>query len=396
MGATVVAGLGVARRRDLSIDYLRTTLTLMVLAHHSSLAYTSWAYFDPQHPSRSTAPVVDPMRWAFFDYAENFNDVFFMSLMFFVSGLFVFSAVRRHGVAGFVRDRMLRLGVPFVFAVLVLMPIAYYASWWLAGHRSGFVDFYGRLARNGFAVGPPWFIWVLLAFDVIVALLFIPRRGWAAWAGRRVEWLRDYPFAAYLGVLVLSAVAYLPLLNIYGFGAWTRLGTTPLAFQEARIGLYALWFVLGVVLGAGGLEEGLLSREGGLARRWRWWIGGCVVAYNALWFVPKWVGPYLSATRVGPMEALLWVASCVASCFGFLALFRAAEWRPRAWMTSLSRSVYGMYLVHYIYVLWLQILLLSRPIHAGVKFGVVFVGTVALSWLTTQVFLRVPGLKTIL
>ena len=27
--------------RDLSIDYLRTTLTLMVVAHHSMLAYTT-------------------------------------------------------------------------------------------------------------------------------------------------------------------------------------------------------------------------------------------------------------------------------------------------------------------------------------------------------------------
>ena len=81
-------------KRDLSIDYLRTTLTLMVLGHHSSLAYTTFAHFDKQHMFRSTAPVVDVTRWVFFDYAENFNDVFFMSLMFFVSGLFVYPALR--------------------------------------------------------------------------------------------------------------------------------------------------------------------------------------------------------------------------------------------------------------------------------------------------------------
>src|ERR1035437_8946838 len=57
-----------------SIDYLRTTLTLMVLAHHSSLAYTTFAHFDKQHIFQSTAPVVDVTRWPFFDYAENFND----------------------------------------------------------------------------------------------------------------------------------------------------------------------------------------------------------------------------------------------------------------------------------------------------------------------------------
>jgi glucan biosynthesis protein C len=398
VSATVVPGLGRAatvRRRDLSIDYLRTTLTLMVLAHHSSLAYTSWAYFDPKHTSRSTAPVVDPMRWAFFDYAENFNDVFFMSLMFCVSGLFVYGAVRRHGVAGFARDRMLRLGAPFAFAVLVLMPIAYYASWLLAGHRSGFADFYGTLARNGFAAGPPWFIWVLLAFDLVIALLLGPARSWAARASGGLDWLKDYPFVAYSGMFVLSTAVYLPLLAGYGFGTWTTLGRTPLAFQVARIGLYALWFLFGVVLGAEGLEDGLLSREGGLARRWPVWIGGCIVAYNALWFIPRWV-VHTANGQVGALEAVLWVASCVASCFGFLALFRGVEWKPQGWMTSLSRSAYIMYLVHYVFVLWIQKLLLGVGIHAGLKFGVVFLGTVMLSWLTAQALLRVPSLKAIL
>src|ERR1700728_1183618 len=158
-------------RRDLSIDYLRTTLTLMVIAHHSSLAYTTFAYFDTEHIFQSTAPVVDSARWIFFDYAENFNDVFFMSLMFFVSGLFVYPALRRHGTWGFIRERLLRLGVPFVFAVVFLMPIAYYASWQLTGRSTGFVNFYKGLAQDRFTGGPEWFIWVLLAFGVALALL---------------------------------------------------------------------------------------------------------------------------------------------------------------------------------------------------------------------------------
>ena len=142
-----------AGRRDPSIDYLRTTLTLMVLAHHSSIAYTTFAHFDKQDMSRSTAPVVDITRWAFFDYAENFNDVFFMSLMFFLSGLFVYPAIRHHGSFRFIRDRFVRLGLPFAFAVAFLMPVAYYASWQLSGKDAGFPDFYRRLAGIGFAIG---------------------------------------------------------------------------------------------------------------------------------------------------------------------------------------------------------------------------------------------------
>jgi len=117
------------KERDLSIDYLRTTLTLMVIAHHSSLAYTTWAVFDKEHVFRSTAPVVDSARWIVLNYAENFNDVFFMSLMFFVSGLFAYPAIRKHGCLNFACDRLLRLGLPFAISVSVFMPLALYASW---------------------------------------------------------------------------------------------------------------------------------------------------------------------------------------------------------------------------------------------------------------------------
>ena len=102
--------LATTKPRDLSIDYLRTTLTLMVIAHHSALAYTTWSRFDSHDVFGSTAPIVDASRWVFLDYAKNFNDVFFMSLMFFVSGLFTLPAIRKHGALGFALDRLLRLG----------------------------------------------------------------------------------------------------------------------------------------------------------------------------------------------------------------------------------------------------------------------------------------------
>ncbi len=387
----------VPRARDLSIDYLRTTLTLLVLAHHSSLAYTSWAHFNREHIFLSTAPIVGTTRWAFFDYAENFNDVFFMSLMFLVSGLFVYPALRKHGTLRFLRDRFLRLGIPFVSAVTLLMPFAYYASWQLSGRNAGFFDFYKRLALAGFAAGPPWFIWVLLFFDVVLALLLAPFQLTAPLAERFMRSLGKHTIAAVCGAFVLSAATYLPMLKMYGFGTWTDFLTSPLSFQIARIGLYALWFLFGFLVGGAGLNEGLLSREGSLAQRWPLWVGACILAYNALWFVPKWTLLHgLSPVTQGVIEATLWVGSCVMSSVGFLALFRGARLRPRSWMLSLSRSAYVMYLVHYVYITWMQRLLLFRPIPAALKFLFVFLATTLLSWLTAQCLLRIPGLKSIL
>lgn len=383
--------------RDLSIDYLRTTLTLMVLAHHSCLAYTTWAHFDKENILRSTAPVVDTARWVFFDYAENFNDVFFMSLMFFVSGLFVYPALRKHGTARFIWDRFLRLGVPFAFAVTLVMPIAYYASWQLSDHDAGFVDFYKRLAARGFIAGPPWFIWVLLFFDVVLALLLAPFKLRLEPVERFARSLRSHAVAAFSSMFVLSAIVYLPLLSIYGFGTWTNLFTSPFSFQIARIGLYTLWFVSGVLVGVPGLNSGLLSRDGKLARHWPAWVMLCVVAYNALGFVSILlpVGQLPGLNR-GAIEALLWVLSCVASSFGFLARFRGKALRQRWWMDSLSRSAYIMYLVHYVYVTWMQRLLLDWPIAAAFKFTIVFLATTLLSWFTAQCLLRIPKLKSIL
>jgi glucan biosynthesis protein C len=383
--------------RDLSIDYLRTTLTLMVLGHHSALAYTTFAHFNPQHIFLSTAPVVDTSRWIFFDYAENFSDVFFMSLMFFVSGLFVYPALRKHGTFRFIRDRFVRLGLPFAFAVVFLMPIAYYASWQLTGRSTGFLDFYQRLASGGFAVGPPWFIWVLLFFDVLLALLLLPFHRFMPAAGRFMTRLQDHPIATFAAIYLLACAVYLPLLVRYGFATWTNLITPPFSFQICRIGLYALWFTFGVFVGAPGFANGLISKQGSLARHRRIWIIFFVLAYNALIFVPRLplTHQFAQPTR-GAVEAFLWVASCTASSFGFLALFRGIHLTSRPWMNSLSRSAYIMYLVHYVFITWTQRLFLGLPVHAAFKFLFVFAATVFLSWLSAQLLLRIPKLNTIL
>jgi glucans biosynthesis protein C len=398
---TTEEGISAATRpkpgRDVSIDYLRAVVTLMVLAHHSSLAYTTFARFDSIHIFKSTAPIVDTARWAILDYAENFNDVFFMSLMFLISGLFVVSALRRYGVLRFIKDRLLRLGLPFVFAVTLLMPIAYYASWQLTGRSTGYLDFWFRLARGGFAVGPPWFIWLLLFFDCIVAFLWLAFRRFPERATGVIVRIGARPALSYLVLVVLAGAAYLPLLSKYGFDAWTNLFTAPFAFQISRVGLYALWFLVGCVVGSAGLEQGLFARSGRLARRWPWWVLFCVVAYNALWFVPK-----LSAVQAlaphsrGALEALLWVCSNVASTLAFVALFRGVVSRRRAWMDSLARSAYVMYLVHYVFVTWIQWSLLDVDLPAAIKFLLVFVGVTGLSWLTAQAASRIPGVRNVI
>jgi hypothetical protein len=60
-------------RHNVAIDYLRAFVVVLVLAHHSVIAYAPYAYFDTTHYLWG-APIVDSDRWFGFDLLTLFND----------------------------------------------------------------------------------------------------------------------------------------------------------------------------------------------------------------------------------------------------------------------------------------------------------------------------------
>src|SRR5271168_2630358 len=97
-------------RSSLALGNLRAVVILIVLAFHSVLAYVKWiphassGFSDPPYPWRSF-PIVDSHRWFGFDLFCAWQDVYLMSLMFLLSGLFVWPSLTRKQNWGFVRDR---------------------------------------------------------------------------------------------------------------------------------------------------------------------------------------------------------------------------------------------------------------------------------------------------
>src|SRR5258708_2906768 len=96
------------REHNFAIGYLRAFITLLVLAHHAVLAYHPYAPMPAAsltaNPWWGAFPVVDSQRWSGFALLVGFNDIFFMSLMFFLSGLFVWNSLQRKGTGDFLRD----------------------------------------------------------------------------------------------------------------------------------------------------------------------------------------------------------------------------------------------------------------------------------------------------
>ena len=102
------------KSRNVALDRTRTFLMLMVLLHHSVIAYTYFGHTDPK-------------SWIGFDMIVLATDSFFMATFFFLSGLFVWPSLAHKELRVFLRDRLFRLGLPFVIGVLTLSPLAYYA-----------------------------------------------------------------------------------------------------------------------------------------------------------------------------------------------------------------------------------------------------------------------------
>src|SRR5437868_11017942 len=184
----------VAPVRIVALDRARTFITLLVLLHHSVINYT---YFGSG----------DPMRWLGFDLVVLFNDSFFMACMFLISGLFVRDSLMRKGSANFLRDRAWRLGVPYLISVIVLMPIAYYPTF-LRYHLPGTTDFnflhfwWHTLTVGPWPSGPAWFLWVLLALDVLAAAIWLVAPRAIELLGRPIRALRYRPAVAFVAFLI--------------------------------------------------------------------------------------------------------------------------------------------------------------------------------------------------
>jgi hypothetical protein len=383
-----------ASRTSLALANLRGIVILIVLAFHAMLAYLEWipvtgSGFDSPPYDWRAFPIIDSHRFPGFDLFCAWQDVYLMALMFFLSGLFVWPSLVRKTDIGFLRDRVSRLGLPFVFGVAVLIPIAVYPAYRLTAPDPSLIAYWHTLIALPFwPNGPLWFIWQLLALNFIavgvhrIAPDALPALGrWSATA--------DKNLARYVAVLLAaSAVAYVPLAAAFTPWAWSNSG--PLALQFCRPLLYAVYFFAGVGIGAAGIERGLMAADGILARRW-----GYVLA-AALGSLFLWMGLTALTMNGGGSIGLAiaadlsFVPACAAGCFFLTAVcLRFATGQSRM-LDYLSANAYGIYLVHYVFIVWLQFELLAAPLHAVIKAAIVFGGTLGLSLLVIAAVQRIP------
>jgi hypothetical protein len=376
-----------AKARNLAIDRSRTFLTLVVLLHHSVIPYTYFGHTDPK-------------SWIGYDCIVLATDSFFMAMFFFLSGLFTWPGLTRKSPPAFIRDRLLRLGLPFVIAAFTIIPLAYYAFALEQSTDLSFSEFWWKTVTVGpWPSGPIWFLWVLLTFDMTACVLYRLSPTLIEPINSLSLRSMNRPALFFAFLAIVTAIVYVPIRTYDGPNRWFELG--PFSVQASRVLLYAAYFFIGAGVGAAHLDRGLLSPTGGLPKtRWTWVIVA-LIPYCLLWGLIYIKREILGNPPVQPhwYEAsygVLFVVFSAAIAFAILAFFLNSKDPGPTLLDRMQGEAYGMFLVHYPIALWLQYWLFDYDVNAIIKASSVFVLTVALSWAVTVALRRIPGATHVL
>ena len=106
------------RPRLLYIDNLRVLLTVLVILHHLAISYGSFGIWYYNEPGR-----MSDLSTILMTLFLAINQSFFMGFFFMVSSYFSPGSVDRKGPGFYLKDRLIRLGIPLLFYIIVIAPI---------------------------------------------------------------------------------------------------------------------------------------------------------------------------------------------------------------------------------------------------------------------------------
>ncbi len=159
------------------IDWLRVLAVLLLFPFHTLRVYNAGQAFYVKGAQLSNAV----------DVAVDFIGLWHMPLLMLLAGCSTYFALHRRTSRQYLGERLLRLGVPFVFGLFVLCPPQ---CWYGGRFNSGYTGSYGAYLANGdffrldisdyyggFGTCHLWFILALLLISIILLPLLAWGRG---------------------------------------------------------------------------------------------------------------------------------------------------------------------------------------------------------------------------
>jgi glucan biosynthesis protein C len=327
-----------ARHHVHYLDPLRILLCTLVVFLHAAITYGApgnWYYIETQAQGLSFVILVLFVAT---------NQAFFMGLFFFLAGFFTPASFDRKGPRLYIRDRLIRLGVPILVYWLLLDPLTCFirdkgthshqgTSWqWLMDYLKTY---------HGFRTGPLWFVQLLLGCSILYALVrsLRPRIE----EGRpRANW-KPHGMTLALIALVIGLVSFVVRLR-FPVNRWVDY----VNIQPAHLCQYVCFFVGGIMAHRRGWLESIPMRIGrsGIVT-----VAVCIVILFPLQFAlsgaTHQTASFLGGMHWQAMGYALWEQAIgVGMSMALLYLFQRHLSGQGPLVQELARDTYAVYILH--------------------------------------------------
>ena len=149
--------------RLIYLDHLRAALIILVVLHHVAMVYAQTGPFYYINPVAS-APLIGLALFVF----PLFNQAWFMGALFLIAGYFTPGSLERRGSGSFMKERLLRLGLPLLIYLLLIDPLSAIGLFLPpAATITAPLTWqtFGQLYPELIGMGPGWFLALLLIFS---------------------------------------------------------------------------------------------------------------------------------------------------------------------------------------------------------------------------------------
>jgi glucan biosynthesis protein C len=316
------------------------------------------------------------------------SQAFFMGLFLLISAYFVPGAYDRKGPGRFLKDRLIRLGIPLAVYSWLIRPALVYLylrtvlglplSWWRY--------FPGKYFESNavLGAGPLWFVETLLIFTVLYVV-------WRLLTGRRKALPAvETPFPGNLSVALFAL-----LLGLAGFlvRLWHPIewSFAPLNLQLPFFAQYIALFILGLIAYRRNWLASLPEIAG------RLWLGIGILMILLFWplavagDMATSIEPFLGGWHWQALAYALWESFlCLGMCIGLVYAFRRYGDSQGRLAQFLLRNAYAAYLVHGPVITILALAARDVAFHPLAKFGLVSLVAVPLCFGLSSLLRKLP------
>lgn len=371
-----------AKSKIVYIDRLKVILTVLVVLHHSFITYGApggWYFVQKTTLTYALTPMI---------LFVSVNQSFFMGFFFFLSAYFTGPSYDKKGPSRFVKDRLIRLGIPLICYSFVLGPFMNYLVYYFGkGHHISFIEFL-RGYDDWIDFGVLWFVAALLIFTFIYILVRVTFKNFLLKPipapGTRTIIL----FAAGVGVVSFLVRIVFPV-------GWVL---QPVGFQPGHFSQYISLFILGLIASKNNWLETISDKSG----KWIFVFARRLLLFFLVFFVIEktvqmdgswWSGgPHWQALLYAVWEQVIGFSIIV----GLLSLGKRRWNNPSARVAKLSRDMFAVYMFHPLVIISLTLLFSNWNIEPAIK--LLFVGPLAVigSFGLASLIVKIPGVNKII